>query len=73
MESTEVYDLLPTSNSCKILVESIVKLKRGEIGHNNGLQMKFEMCNKEDISSAILRGCEECLEAGGWHFKTCLK
>jgi hypothetical protein len=46
-------------------MESILKLKRGEIGHNNGLQMTWEMRNKEDISSAILRGCEECLEAGG--------
>jgi hypothetical protein len=52
-------------------MESILKLKRGEIEHNNGLQMKWEMHNKEDISSAILRGCEEYLEAGGWH-KTCL-
>jgi len=44
-------------------MESILKLKRGEVGHNNRLQMKREMYNKEDISSAILRGCEECLEA----------
>jgi hypothetical protein len=54
-------------------MESILKLKRGEIGHNSGLQMKREMYNKDDISSATLRGCEECLEAGGWHFKNCLK
>jgi len=33
--------------------------------------MTWEMHNEEDILSAILRGCEECLEAGGWH-KTCL-
>jgi hypothetical protein len=35
--------------------------------------MKWEMYNEEDISPAILRGCEESLEAGGWHFKICLK
>jgi hypothetical protein len=73
MESTEVYDLLPASNSCKILMESILKLQRREIGHNSGLQMKWEIHNKEDILSAILRGCKECLEDRGWHFKTCLK
>lgn len=34
-------------------MENILKLKRWEIGHNNGLQMKQEMYNEEDISSAI--------------------
>jgi hypothetical protein len=53
-------------------MESILKMERGGTGHNNGLQMKWEIYNEEDISSAILRGCEDCLEAGGRHFKTLL-
>jgi hypothetical protein len=35
--------------------------------------MKWEIYHEVGISSAILRGCEESLEAGGCHFKTCLK
>jgi hypothetical protein len=34
-------------------MESILKLKRREIGDSNGLQMKWEMYNAEDILFVI--------------------